>query len=179
MLGTASNIRLVLLISLAGAVSLAGPKIDHDATTDFSQYATFGLRIGTPLDSPLAQRTVDEAITRELEAKGYALGTPPDLWVVTHGSVREETEVTPDNFGYGAWYGWRGWGGGYGSSNVNLNTIPIGSLMIDLVDAETDRLVWRGIAQGTIKKNAVKSQRQLHKKVARLFDKYPPESSAN
>ena len=173
-MGTTGIARFLLVISLTGATTLAGPKIDHDATTDFSHYKTFGLKIGTPLDNPLAQRTVDEAITRELEAKGYALGGSPDLWVVTHGSVREETEITSDNFGYGSWYGWRGWGGGYGTSNVNVNKIPIGSLMIDLVDAETDRLVWRGITQGTVKKTPEKSQRQVDKKIARLFKKYPP-----
>ena len=71
--------RLLLVFSLTGAATLAGPKIDHDATTDFSQYKTFGLKIGTPLDKvyPRENTELQQAMMRDhLVVSQFPAGHP-------------------------------------------------------------------------------------------------------
>ena len=44
-----------------------------------------------------------------------------------------------------------------------------GTLVVDLYDAKTKQLIWRGSAQGTLSNKAEKNQKNLDKGVAKMF----------
>jgi hypothetical protein len=51
-----------------------------------------------------------------------------------------------------------------------------GTLVIDVIDARTNRLIWRGWAQGAVKgmlENEDTMARQINQGVARMFEEFP------
>jgi hypothetical protein len=68
---------------------------------------------------------------------------------------------------YGGWYG----------GQVDVYQYNEGTLIVDIVDAKTNQLVWRGTATKTIDESASPEQREANLKevVSRIFEKYPPK----
>jgi len=46
-------------------------------------------------------------------------------------------------------------------------------LCVDLYDAKNQSLIWRGIAQNTVKNNGNKNQQMLQKAVTKMFKQWP------
>jgi hypothetical protein len=81
-----------------------------------------------------------------------------------------------DNFG-GGW-GWRRWGGfgdGFGTSTTTEETYKVGTLVVDLFDTNTKKLIWRGSASDTLSAKSDKNIKTLNSDVQRMFDHFPPE----
>jgi hypothetical protein len=170
---------LCVFASIVVATTMAGPKVDFDRATDFSKYRTYGWKGGTPASSDRIQDRIERAIDERLEAGGLTRQDGGgDLIVVTHISTSHDTMVTADGFGY---QGWPGWGGGSdrGAPSVGVSEVPGGTLIIDLVDAETSKLVWRGIASVTIKESGDKADKQIDKKIGKLFRQFPPSDGGS
>ena len=49
----------------------------------------------------------------------------------------------------------------------------IGTLIVDLDDAKTQSLVWRGIGQNTLSNNGSKNQQTVQKAVTKMFKQWP------
>ena len=81
-----------------------------------------------------------------------------------------------DNFG-GGW-GWRRWGGGFGdgfgTSTTKEETYKVGTLVVDLFDTNTKKLIWRGSASDTLSDKSDKNIKKLNSDVQRMFDHFPP-----
>ena len=104
----------------------------------------------------------------ELAAKGYqkqAAGQP-DFLIAYHANVRDKIDV--DTYGYRY--------GRYGRRIGTYTTVrqyQQGTLVIDLVDANSKELFWRGWAKGEV--NDAVSKEKIDDTVAKILDKYPPE----
>ncbi len=146
---------------------------DHDPTTNFGLYKTFSFMPMTEFNSITAGR-LQAAITKALQGRGLqpAAGTG-DLQISVLARFSKEKQVTATGFGG---YGARGvrWGTGMGTATVQ--DIPVGTLIVDLVDSTANKLVWRGTATDTMKPTASGEERQeaLDKAMTALFAKYPP-----
>jgi len=163
----------VLFLLLAGAAPAVN--IDYDTGADFSKYKTFAWKEGSPAPNPLTQDRIRKAVLTEIKTRGLTEATgKPDLYVLTHAAVKEEKRVDVTNYGYGGYgrYGYRT--GGWGTTDVNVYNVRIGHLVIDLVDAETNKLVWRGSASAMATKNPNKSEKRINKYVQKMLKKYPP-----
>lgn len=156
----------ISLLALLLPAPFAAPQVDWDRSIDFSRYETFGFREGTPANR-LTQDRIESALRDALAEKGLSESDQPDLWVVTHASVSNETWIRSGSTGYGGW----------GSTSLNVSNIPVGTLMIDLVDRDDDELVWRGVTSGSVKSTPAKSEKQIRKKISKLFRKYPPRAT--
>ena len=154
------------------ACSSLRTSVDYDRTLDFSRYRTFAFRTGTPARREITQRRIDQVIATSLEARGLmqVVGERPDLRIFTHVVVENQRWI--DTIVYG--YGWRS--GGIVTTNVI--TIPVGTLIVDLVDAYRDELVWRGTATDTIGSDSTARDEQLRDAVARMFEGFPPRPDA-
>ena len=66
-------------------------------------------------------------------------------------------------------------GAGFGSSTTTYseNDYTVGTLVMDIYDAETKSLIWQGVSQATIQENAEKRDKTIPKKVKKLMAKYP------
>ena len=164
---------LLITLLLAGCSSIE-TNVDYDRKANFSSYKTFAFKdVRTP-DSPISMRRVQAAIENTLASRGFrkADGTP-DLWVVLHTRTRRQTQVTTYNSGWG--WGW-GWRGSYGQG-AYVSQIPIGTLMVDLIDTKAKELVWRGSASRVVDADEKPKDRdeKVQEAVNKLFDGFPPK----
>ena len=90
------------------------------------------------------------------------------------------TEVTQNhqtlNTFYDGFGGGRRWGGGFGDSTTTTNTYKVGTLVVDLFDAKTKTLIWRGSSSDTLSDKSDKNIKNLDKGVRKMFDHFPPDA---
>jgi hypothetical protein len=82
--------------------------------------------------------------------------------------------------GFGGGWGWRRWGGlgdGFGDSTTTESTYKVGTLVVDLFDSNTKKLIWRGSASDALSNKSDKNIKNLDKGVEKMFDHFPPETS--
>ena len=167
----------LIALMTAAQVRAVSVKEDFNPATDFSRYKTFRLKRGTPAPNSANQASIEKAITSELTNKGLtAAGENAELIIYTHVRVGVDKALDVSSFGYGGYYGWGGWGGDFETTSVNVVDVPTGTLMVDMVDAASEQMVWRGIASGTLHPNSTpeESDQRISKAVAKLLKKFPP-----
>ncbi len=152
---------------------------DFDPAANFGQYKTFTIM---PLEQfkeiPLTGDRIKAAITQALQARGLQPASEAaDLQIQVFAKLGKETQITSTGTGgYGGW-GYRGWGGyGGGMSTTTVQDVAVGTLVVDLVDAKTNKPVWRGMASDTIDPKSTGQQKQenLNYAMNKIFAKYPP-----
>ncbi len=180
-----------LLVLLAGAALLAacssGPQIkaDYDSSVDFSQYQTFNffnpMGIENPNYSSIMGQVFRDAITRQMEQRGYTLADDPDLLLNVSAQVQDKTKVTTYNDPmYGGYYGYRRgfydpwYGYGYGTS-THVSQYTEGTVNVDMVDANAKRMIWEGVAVGRVdgSKTNEEVRAAIQSGVAEMFGQYP------
>jgi hypothetical protein len=160
------------------ACSTLSTSTDYKPGTDFGKYKTFAFKDTENIKNAILVDRIKRAVSTQLTAKGLTLvDENPDLWVVAHPRLSKQTQINTYNTGWG--YGW-GWRGGMGMQTSNVEEIPVGTLIIDLVDARARELVWRGTASDTLKESATPEEREknLNAAMAKLFEKFPPGSES-
>ena len=86
-----------------------------------------------------------------------------------------QTQQTLDTFysGFGGGRRWGGFGGGFGDATTTVETYKVGTLVIDLFDAKTKKLIWRSSSSDTLSDNADKNTKNLDKGVNKMFQHFP------
>jgi hypothetical protein len=177
-------------IGLLLATGCAGQQIttDYSPATNFSQFRTFALVM--PPDTgarQLLDQRVRSAVQAQLIAKGLALADrqSADLYV-GYGMVDKtyrQVYTYQDGWGWGGGWGWRYWRWGVPwpmSTYRQVETYTDGTVVVNLVDAETKQVVWEGeIADvvGLPVNNPVRATQDVDAAVGKLFTKYPPRTS--
>jgi hypothetical protein len=157
-----SRIIAVLLAAAVLSGCASGPNVIANRAPDFelANYRTFGFMepLSTDRDGVrtlLSNRLVD-ATTRELERKGLAYSAEqPDLLVNFVVSTRETLSSRPSssvNVGFrtGRYNTWGGYSVGVGTSTADVVQQTEGTLVIDIVDAGSNTLVWEGALSGRV-----------------------------
>jgi hypothetical protein len=156
------------LIALPAIVSAQKVRTDFDPSVDFSAFKTFAWTDGTPSPNPFGEQRIHQIVEAALVAKGLTrVDAHPDLLVATHVVTQERKELT--TYGYGG--SWR-WGGG--TATTTVDTYTEGTLAVDLVNATTKQLVWRGVGTDTASDKAEKNTKKVQKAVDKMFTNYPP-----
>lgn len=172
---------VAIFFGVTGCGSSLQVQSDYDRQADFSTYKTFRW-IPQPQNAmdigPLAN-DIQRAITSELLTKGLEeVATNPDLLIVYHAGVEEKvTGAHINNYGYG-WGTWGYWGAGPTTSTVHYNSYEEGTLVIDMIDATENELVWRGVAQGSVDDRVEKIRKNLPGTIAKILEAYPPPPSS-
>jgi hypothetical protein len=172
--------RIGWLATLAAVTALAAcssvtTNADYNPGADFSKYKTFAWHETGTIPNPIWHDRIKSALTDELRMKGLAQSEAnPDLWVSAHTRLDEQTQINTYNTGWG--YGW-GWGYGAGMTTSTVSQIPVGTLIVDLVDAKQKELVWRCTATKTLSPDASPQTKEenLRKALAKMFENYPPK----
>jgi len=162
---------ILLVIIVAGC---AGVKVstDYDHKADFSKFKTFNFskEVDKVTLNDLNRRRLKDAITKEMEAKGFQVSTTPD--VLVNAFVKGKTKYTATantNYMGGMYY--RGWG----SSNtyVDVNKSVEGTLFIDLIDVQEKKMIWEGVAEGLVNPRTETREDKINSVVAMIFKSYP------
>jgi hypothetical protein len=165
----------ILLVAAALACSTLKTTADFDPKTDFTRYKTWAFREDESMKNSILSKRIQSAVESELSKRGLTRNEGnPDLWVAVHVRLSKETQVTTYNTGWGYGYRW----GGAGMSTATVQEIPVGSLIVDLVDANQKDLVWRGTASDTLnpEKSPEEKDKALREALAKMFENYPPRS---
>lgn len=173
----------VLVLLLAACAS--GPRItsEADPEADFGSYRTFGFYTPLALEKEgYATPTTDriKAATRaQLESRGYTYTTQqPDLWVNLNAYMQERTDVTSyPTVDYSYYYSYRSrayFAVPYWRDQTQVSKYTEGTLNVDLVDRQKNRLVWEGIAVGRIAKlKPAERAARIDSTLAEIFARYP------
>jgi hypothetical protein len=159
---------------------------NFDMTADFTKYKTYHWEKhpnSKDLDD-LMMTQLGAALDAELAKKGLTKKTDgtSDLAIVYQVAVKQEKELSTFTSGYSTGPGWGGGyggfygGGGTSTSTTSVYTITTGTLALDMYDASSKKLVWRGIATKTLDVDAKpeKRQKNMAKGSEKLLKKYPP-----
>ena len=169
---------------LAGCATTRAPdtRVDYDKSTDFAVYRTFGFPAETGTDrggySTLVTSYFKDAVTRAMEARGYQYAEErPDLLVNFFMNTTERTEYRSSRGGAG--YGYYGYRYGLYSpwpmyEEDRSVTYKYGTINVDIVDAEKKQLIWEGISEGRVTKEALENQKvTINAVVTDLMREYP------
>jgi hypothetical protein len=172
-MSTQSKIVTSLVIAVFGAnASLAQQvKTDYDRNTDFSQYKTYSWEKVQTQD-PLWVDRIEQAVNAALVAKGWTL-VPSGGNVSIVAIEMTRNQQTLDTFYNGFGGGWR-WGGGFGDATTTVDTYKVGTLVVDLFDTNSKKLIWRGSSSDTLSDKSDKNIKNLDKGVQKMFDHFPP-----
>ncbi len=187
-----------ILLAALGASSLAACSTMHVNTTAAPNAAQTAARYHTYAWEPAPAKQADEshknpfvgekikeAADAQLGAKGYRKVDPsasPDFLVGWHATSQEKTRVEDVNPYWG--YGWGpafgppvGWGGAAGPG-VNVTQYEQGTLILDVVDAASNQLVWRGDAKADLGNNpsSGKEQKKIDEAVKKILSSFPPKA---
>jgi hypothetical protein len=162
-----------LMLLFAGRSSAAAVKTDYDRNANFAQYKTYSWERVQTRD-PLMVDRIKSAVNGSLAAKGLTeVPTGGDLSIVaievTHNQQTLDTFY--NNFGGGRRFG------GFGEATTTTETYRVGTLVVDLSDPATKKLVWRGSASDTLSDKSEKNIDNLDKGVVKMFKKFPPDPS--
>ncbi len=166
-----------LLGLLAGALTLAcstmTTNVDYDHTINWSQFHTFQIAEGTKDPVTFTEKRIEDGITQQLTAKGWQPVTSnPDILVYSHVVLSSEKQWNATSMGG---FGYRGWGGmGGGMATATQTTIPIGTLIVDMVNPKTREMVWRGTAQDQVSSTGA-DRGQIDAAMQALFKNFPPQ----
>ena len=180
------SVILILLAGLGGCASAPDLRYDYDRSADFGAYNTWNFIENPGPDyqgyESLFTQYMIEAITIEMDKRGYKKSDNPDLLVNFNAFIQDKTKVTTTpSMGppMGGYYGYRGgyygaWGGyGYGT-DTHVSQYTEGTFNIDLVDAARKQLVWEAVGVGRITDDTRKNLRQkVMEGVPKFFALYP------
>jgi hypothetical protein len=165
-----------LALAVTGMASAQDVKVDYDKATSFASIKTFSLKVGTAWGNPLGEKRVASEVEEALAGKGWAKAEEgrADAQVVLHGATQMKHSLNTFYSGMGG-YGWRG-GAGMGTATTTAYEYTVGTLVVDIFDAKSKQLLWRGVAQDELKDDPEKRQKQIEKGTNKLFKDFPPGS---
>jgi hypothetical protein len=170
-------------IAIAGALLLPVVLLaqsvnrDWDKKYDFSTVKTFSVKIGTSWGNQLSERKVITDMAEALTEKGWKQvesDSAANLHVVIHGATEVKKSLNTFYSGMGGYgYGYGGWGGGMGSGTTTVSEWVVGTLVVDMFDAKTKNLVFRGTASDELDKDPKKNEKKIDKAAQKLFKDFP------
>ena len=174
--------RLALAIALAfvsAAAFAQDVKTDFDKNANFGAIKTFAVKIGTSWNNQISEKRISDEIAQTLTEKGWKqVDANPDTLVLLHGATEKQKSLnTFYSGGYGG-YGYRGWGGmgGMGTATTTTSEYTVATLVVDIFDAKSKALLFRGAAEDEISDKAEKNIKKVDKAANKMFKDFPPGS---
>ena len=177
--------QLLRVTLVATALMLVGcASLQVSSHTDrglvWSKYKTFdwgpadALPVGDPrLDKdPFFQDHAEGAIEKAMAAHGFALSAAterPDVFIHYHANIAERLDADQLDGGYGYCVSY--------DCRLRVSRHEAGTLVVDILDAETNVLIWRGWAQGSLEGvlgNRERLRRRINDSVTHMFETLPP-----
>ena len=173
------TVGLAVIGMASGCATTMSVSSHVDRSLDFAQFRTFdwgpadALPTGDPrLDKdPFFKDHVQGAVERGLAARGMELisAGSPDLLIHYHANITERIDVNKADRAYGYCQG----------ADCPPESIwyEAGTLVLDFMDARTNKLVWRGWAQNSVEdmlRDKDKMAGTIDRAVAEMLSRLPP-----
>jgi hypothetical protein len=186
-----SKLSIILSACALAACSTVTVTTDYDHSAAFGKYKTYTLApaaSGQTL-SPTSETALRNAIRTQLAARGVTESKTGkgDIAIVRHVFTKDKVSVQQyTDWGYGTYGHGGAWPYGYGSYGMwagaprtytSVANYTEGTLILDVVDTHTSKLVFRGTGTAVVdgpESNARKIEKAVAKMVAAL-----PKPAAN
>lgn len=182
---------LLLTVPLTGCSTIS-VKTDYDRSVDFQGLRSFawmpntGPKITGNKDSVESiDRRIRQALENELAARGFVVtdAGSADFWINYQAALQRKTHVSSvSDYSAGPGMGWNYRYGREDAHNVPhdrvyVNEYDEGTLIVDVVDPASKKLMWRGFAQARIGENesSERRDRRVKEAVKKMLDRFPPE----
>ena len=160
-----------IAILFAAASFAQEVKTDYDHGADFSRYKTFSWE-KVQIANPVWADRIKAAIAADLNKEGWRpVDSGGDIAVIA--LEIDETHQSLNTY-YDAFGGTWSWKGGYTDFTTTIDTYQVGTLVVDLFDANTKKLVWRGSSSKSLSSKSDKNFKNLDKGVQKMFEHFPP-----
>jgi hypothetical protein len=178
------TITLLLLagIFVAGWAQNASPRNNAYQTYQIKLYDEWDRQYQSDIGSMHKVMIVD-ALQKELDSRGLQQSEQPDAYIIYTVEVNVEKSY---NNNYGNYPYRRGgyYDPYYDPYNNRYNERPgyneqkDRKLFIEMIDAETNKVVWYGAENQPVKKNPAKAEKKIKKTVEKIFQDFPYKGSA-
>lgn len=169
------------ILLLVGCVSPTRYDFEQAAVEEMSAYKTFTIDSREQRTdyqdvvlSPIVDRRIERAIVRELTVKGFEkVGTNPDFRVTFNTVTKTRTELNsfgPTPFRRYPYYG-------YGGRYIDIDEYEEGTFLINIIDAKSKQLVWRGAYVQRLGWSAP-DEAEVQKIVSAILAGFPPKTVA-
>jgi hypothetical protein len=167
----------------AGPALAAKVYVDYDPGYDLSAVRSFAWAETSETSvadaDPLLHSRIVNGIEYYLTLGGaHEDDDAPDVYVTYHTSTKKELSVDTSTHGYAYPARWGRYGrpypyGGHGTAISTVSTYKLGTLVVDIWDAESDKLVWRGTAaEITVTDNPTKMGKRIDKALKKMVGKW-------
>ena len=178
---------MLLLATLSGCSTMQISS-DHDPSISFAGLKTYNWipepqkATGDPrIDDPFIERRIRDAVDNQLAAQGYnkqAAGTP-DFLIGYHVALDKKLAVSTMNEYYGTVVGprWHHSTPRWYGSETYVYDYDEGSLILDIIEAGTRKLLWRGSARARVDTtaSAERKTKRINEAVQRILAQFPPK----
>ena len=158
-----------MIVCVTSAVAVGQQvSVNYNHSQSFAAYHTYawGSNNANQIQNSILAQVAQQDIEAAMLNKGFQKvqeSQKPDIILTANGGMRQQTS-------YSAW-GMRGIGGGMGGITPQQNVEA--TMIVDLYDAKTQSLVWRGIAEETLSNNGNKNQQMVQKAIQKMFNQWP------
>ena len=123
------------------------------------------------ISNSIANRAIREQIVKAFQARGYTLDEgSADFGVAFYATAREKLDVTVWDYGYPFYPRWRR----YPPPVQTVTQYTEGTVVIDVVQAGTHELLWRGEGKAELSDDPSENVRQLAKTASAIVNQFPP-----
>ena len=182
------NLLIAAAVLALSACSSLKSTTDFDPSVSFEQYKTYSWiekksdDVGYHLDGLMDQR-VRAAVESQMTLKGFSKTNKQNADLLVNYITKVDKKINIDSFnshfGYNPYYGPRwGWSGDV-QTQTTVREYDVGTLIIDLVDNKTSKLIWRGTVADTIRDQNTPEERinSINKAISAVMMNYPPKQT--
>lgn len=188
-LGSGLLLTGALLLGATASAFADNVRTDYDHSANFSQYHTYSWG-NVQTSDPFYVSRIKQGVDKQLAAKGWQLvPSGGSATILATDNVHNQQEIQTIYNGWGGgwgggwgWGGWR-WGGGWwggpglgGDATTTTSSQPVGNLVVDIFDATSKNLLWRGLATGDLSTNANRNTKSLDSDITKMFKDFPPKT---
>jgi hypothetical protein len=183
-----STLLLAFATILLSCLSLPAQQVraNWSKTAPFASYHTYLWIPSEATNHPFYRQFVDQyanyALTNKKHLQQVSTAQNPDLLITYHFTTQEVMDTETYGYGFGSGWGWGGgwggWGGWGGPNYYQTRAVPrvIGYLTLDLIDAHTKKIVWRGEAvQADVTRSGNAEEKQVANSIYKMLKRYPPK----
>lgn len=180
---------IILMIIFASAIfTSCGPGIevssDYDKSVNFSEYKTFGLYDvkSSAKVNQLNEDRIIKCVKEEMTKKGLTENdSHPDLLINIATVLKSRRGITASGYGYSGFYRPYGYWGYPASTTATINTYDYkdGSLVIDIIDTKSNKMIWTGSAKAEMYNNLKNPEETIKTTVAKIMVGFPTSYNNN
>src|SRR5262245_53239398 len=162
-------IRSAAILLCAAAAICADVRTDYDRTANFGRYRTYSW-VQVEAQNSMWEDRIKGAVDQQLMARGWQkVPSGGDAAVAAYSQIAIRDRI----YTYYSDPGW-GWGwGGFGTAYTQVIPEEVNNFSVDIFDAQTRKLIWRGSGTKLVSSKSGKNIHRLNDVVKDMFHHFP------